>query len=150
VPRSQNCFKCSQMKDSCGIKPEQHLENEAVEKSSVIGDVPQVKWMIKTSLLCLCFGALFVGCIRLETSPGHGSMVQATIKQATSLTTPTVSHTKEESRSPFCTIGPRTGDQSVSMAVSIPSIIHGTRHGSTRNGNYYCRARPPCVYNMST
>ena len=60
------------MKESCGIKLEQRLENEAVEKASVKGDVPQVamdlqerasvydwhagyvlKWMIKASHLCL-------------------------------------------------------------------------------------------------
>ena len=40
-----------------------------------------LKWMIKTSLLCLRFGALFVGSMRLEyvgskTSPGQGWMVQ--------------------------------------------------------------------------
>ena len=29
-------------KESCGIKLEQHLENKAVEKASVKGDVPQV------------------------------------------------------------------------------------------------------------
>jgi len=45
-----------------------------------------------------------VGSTRLEyagpkTSSGHGSIVQATIKQATSLTTPAVSHTKR----PWCT-----------------------------------------------
>jgi len=58
-----------------------------------------LKWMTKTSLLCLRIGALFVGSMRLEwagpkTSSGHGPSVQATIKWATSLTTPTVSHTK--------------------------------------------------------
>ena len=29
-------------KESCGIKLERHLENKAVEKASVKGDVPQV------------------------------------------------------------------------------------------------------------
>jgi len=51
--------------------------------------------MIKTSLLCVRFGTLFVGSMRLEytgpkTSPGHGPIVQATIKRATSETMPTV------------------------------------------------------------
>ena len=51
------------------------------------------------SLSCVCFGVLFVGSMRLEyagskTSPRHGSMFQATIKQATVTTMPTVSHTK--------------------------------------------------------
>ena len=50
----------------------------------------------------------------------------------------------EESRSPFtCTIGSRAGGQSVSKEVSIPSVVHSARDGSTRNGNYYCRAPPP-------
>ena len=57
-----------------------------------------LKWTIKASHLCLHFGALFVGSMRLEyagpkTSPGHGPIVQATIKRATSPTMPTVSHT---------------------------------------------------------
>ena len=61
------------------------------------GYVP--KWAIKASHLCLHFGVLFVSSMRLEyagpkTSPGHGPIVQATIKQATSPTMPTVSHTK--------------------------------------------------------
>ena len=44
-----------------------------------------------------------------------------------------------------CTIGLRAGGQSISKAVSIPSVVHSTRNGSTRNGNYYCQAPPPCV-----
>ena len=88
-------------------------ENEAVDKTSVKGDVPQVargsislwlwhagymlKWTIKASHLCLHFGALFVGSMRLEyagpKTSGHGPTVQATVKRATSLTMPTVSHT---------------------------------------------------------
>jgi len=56
------------------------------------------------SLVSKCFGALIVGSMRLEcvgskTSPGHGPIVQATIKWATSPTMPTVSHTKR----PWCT-----------------------------------------------
>jgi len=73
------------MKDSCEIKLEWCLENEAVEKASVKGDIPQVamdlqerasvydwhagyvlKWTIKASHLCLRFGALFVSSTRLE------------------------------------------------------------------------------------
>jgi len=58
-----------------------------------------LKWTIKASHLCLRFGGLFVGSTRLEyagpkTSSGHGPIVQATIKRATSPTMPTVSHTK--------------------------------------------------------
>jgi len=50
-----------------------------------------LKWTIKVSHLCLRFGALFVGSMRLEyvgpkTSPGHGPIVQATIKRAMSPT----------------------------------------------------------------
>jgi len=41
-----------------------------------------------------------------------------------------------------CTIGSRAGGQSVSKAVSIPSVVHSAFDGSTRNGNYYCRAPP--------
>jgi len=108
-------------KGGCGIKLEWCLENEAVEKASVKGDVPKVamdlqegasvydygmpamccNWTIKATHLCLHFGALFVDSMRLEyagpkTSPGHGPIVQATILQAMlmSLTMPTVSHTK--------------------------------------------------------
>ena len=59
-----------------------------------------LKWAIKASHLCLRFGALFVGSMRLEyvgskTSSGHGPIVQATIKQATSPTMPTASHTMQ-------------------------------------------------------
>ena len=32
----------AQTKESCRIKLERHLENEAMEKSSVKGDIPQV------------------------------------------------------------------------------------------------------------
>jgi len=49
----------------------------------------------------------------------------------------------EESRSPFCAIGQTAGGQSLSKAVSIPSVVHSDRDGLTRNGNYYCRAPPP-------
>ena len=42
-----------------------------------------------------------------------------------------------------CTIGPRAGGQSGSKAVLIPSVVYSARDGSTRNGNYYCRAPPP-------
>jgi len=41
------------------------------------------------------------------------------------------------------TISLRAGGQSVSKAVSIPSVVHSARDGSTRNGNFYCRAPPP-------
>jgi len=37
-----NGYKCSQVKDSCGIKVEWRLKNKSVEKVSVKGDVPQV------------------------------------------------------------------------------------------------------------
>ena len=51
-----------------------------------------------------------------------------------------------------CTISPRAGDQSISKAVSISFVVHGTRDGLTQNGNYYCRAPPavclPSVYLM--
>jgi len=42
-----------------------------------------------------------------------------------------------------CTIIPRAGGQSVSEAWSILFVVHGTRDGLTRNGNYYCQALPP-------
>ena len=41
----------------------------------------------------------------------------------------------------YCTIGLRAEGQSVSTAVSIPSVIHSARDGSTRNGYYFCRDR---------
>jgi len=67
--------------------------------NSYAGYVLKKLWTIKASHLCLRFGALFVGSMRLEyagpkTSSGHGPIVQATIKRATSATMPTVSHTK--------------------------------------------------------
>lgn len=66
-----------------------------------------------------------VGSMRLEyvgskISPGHGSMVQATIKRATSPTTPTVSRTKR----PWCIfvgIRPKT-EMSQSLATA-PSLV---------------------------
>ena len=101
----QNGYKRSQAKHSCGI--ERRLENEAIEKASVEGDVPQVATNLgtresislwcgyvqirttKTDPLCWRIGMLFVESTRLScvgsiTSPGHGSMVLATIKQAAS------------------------------------------------------------------
>jgi len=42
MPSHQNGYKCSQVKDSCGIEVEWHLENEAVKKASVKGGTPQV------------------------------------------------------------------------------------------------------------
>ena len=41
-----------------------------------------------------------------------------------------------------CTISPRAGGQSISKATPIPFVIHSTRDGLTRNGNY-SRAPPP-------
>ena len=41
-----------------------------------------------------------------------------------------------------CTISPRAGGQSISKAVSIPSVVHSARDGSTRKRNYYCRVLP--------
>ena len=38
----QNGYKCLQVKDSCGIKLKQCLENKAVEKVSVKRDDPRV------------------------------------------------------------------------------------------------------------
>ena len=89
-----------------------------------------LKWTIKTSLLCLCFSALFVGGMRLEyagskISPGHGSTVQATIKLATSPTTPTANHT----RRPWCTIvriRPKA-EMSRSLATA-PSLVVFSHH----------------------
>jgi len=37
-------------KDSCGIELKRHLENEAVEKPSVKGDVPQVAMDLQEGL----------------------------------------------------------------------------------------------------
>jgi len=41
VPSNQNGHKCLQVKDSCGIGLQQHLENEAIEKVSVKVNIPQ-------------------------------------------------------------------------------------------------------------
>ena len=50
-----------------------------------------------------------------------------------------------------CAIGPRAGGQSISKAVSIPSVVHSARDDLTPNRNYYCWAPPPvCVYLLST
>ena len=42
VPSNQNGYKCLQAKDSCEIELDRCLKNEAVEKASVKGDIPQV------------------------------------------------------------------------------------------------------------
>lgn len=70
-----NGYKCSQAKDSHGIEVKWCLKNKAVEKASgnrlTRGSISLwcgyvLKWLIKTSLLYLCFGALFVGSTRLD------------------------------------------------------------------------------------
>jgi len=40
----------------------------------------------------------------------------------------------------------------VNFTIDLWFVIHDcdARDGSTRNGNYYCRAPPPCVYPLST
>ena len=48
-----------------------------------------------------------------------------------------------------CAIGPRAGGQSISKAVSIPSVIHSARDDLTPNRNYYCWAPPQCVHHLS-
>jgi len=40
-------------------------------------------------------------------------------------------------------LSPRAGGQSISKAVSVPSVVHSARDGLTQNGIYYCRALLP-------